>query len=52
MVPLMTQKDLQHDVLQVFAEEYNTLCLDKMAFKNPIPEIEGLAPKGKHESMG
>jgi len=45
MVPLMTQKDLQQDVLQVFAEEYNTLILDKKAFKNPIPEIEGLAPK-------
>jgi mannitol-1-phosphate 5-dehydrogenase len=45
MVPLMTQKDLQHDVLQVFAEEYNTLILDKKAFKNPIPQIEGLSPK-------
>lgn len=45
MVPLMTQKDLQQDVLQVFAEEYNTLILDKKAFKNLIPEIEGLAPK-------
>ena len=45
MVPLMTQKDLQQDVLQVFAEEYNTLILDKKAFKNPIPEIVGLAPK-------
>lgn len=45
MVPLMTQKDLQQDVLQVFAEEYNTLILDKKAFKNPIPEIDGLAPR-------
>ena len=45
MVPLMTQKDMQHDVLQVFAEEYNTLILDKKAFKNLIPEIDGLAPK-------
>ena len=45
MVPLMTKKDVQQDVLQVFAEEYNTLILDKKAFKNPIPEIEGLAPK-------
>jgi len=45
MVPLMTQKDMQHDILQVFAEEYNTLILDKKAFKNPIPEIAGLAPK-------
>lgn len=45
MVPLMTQKDLQDDVLQVFAEPYNTLILDGKAFKNPIPEIRGLAPK-------
>ena len=45
MVPLMTQKDMQYDILQVFAEEYNTLILDKKAFKNPIPQIEGLAPK-------
>ena len=45
MVPLMIQKDMQHDILQVFAEEYNTLILDKKAFKNPIPEIAGLAPK-------
>jgi mannitol-1-phosphate 5-dehydrogenase len=45
MVPLMTQKDMQQDILQVFAEEYNTLILDKKAFKNPIPEIDGLAPK-------
>jgi mannitol-1-phosphate 5-dehydrogenase len=45
MVPLMTKKDMQLDVLQVYAEEYNTLILDKKAFKNPIPEIEGLAPK-------
>jgi mannitol-1-phosphate 5-dehydrogenase len=45
MVPLMSQKDMQNDMLQVFAEEYNTLVLDKKAFKNPIPQIEGLAPK-------
>ena len=45
MVPLMTQKELQQDVLQVFAEGYNTLILDKKAFKNPIPKIDGLAPK-------
>jgi mannitol-1-phosphate 5-dehydrogenase len=45
MVPIMTQKDMKEDPLQVFAEEYNTLILDKKAFKNPIPEIAGLAPK-------
>ncbi|NEW85086.1 MAG: mannitol-1-phosphate 5-dehydrogenase [Mariniphaga sp.] len=45
MVPIMLKKDMEDDVLQVFAEPYNTLILDKRAFKNPIPEIEGLAPK-------
>jgi mannitol-1-phosphate 5-dehydrogenase len=45
MVPIMTKKDMEEDPLQVFAEPYNTLILDKKAFKNPIPEIVGLAPK-------
>ncbi|HEY3388175.1 MAG TPA: hypothetical protein VGK38_01280, partial [Prolixibacteraceae bacterium] len=45
MVPIMLRKDMEEDILQVFAEPYNTLILDKLAFKNPIPEIEGLAPK-------
>ena len=41
----MLKKDMEEDILQVFAEPYNTLILDKRAFKNPIPDIEGLAPK-------
>lgn len=45
MVPIMRKKDSDEDILQVFAEPYNTLILDKKAFKNPIPNIEGLAPK-------
>jgi len=45
MVPIMLQKDMEADVLQVFAEPYNTLILDKLAFRNPIPDIAGLAPK-------
>jgi len=45
MVPIMTRKDMQEDILQVFAEEYNMLILDKKAFRNPIPPIDGLAPK-------
>jgi len=45
MVPIMLKKDMEADILQVFGEPYNTLILDKRAFKNPIPEIEGLAPK-------
>ena len=45
MVPIMQEKDIQEDLLQVFAEPYNTLILDKLAFKNPIPAIPGLSPK-------
>jgi len=45
MVPIMLKKDMDEDILQVFAEPYNTLIVDKKAFRNPIPEIEGLAPK-------
>lgn len=45
MVPIMTRKDLDEDLLQVFAEPYNTLILDKKAFRNPIPPIPGLSPK-------
>jgi len=45
MVPIMLKKDMDEDILQVFAEPYNNLILDKKAFKNTIPEIEGLSPK-------
>jgi mannitol-1-phosphate 5-dehydrogenase len=45
MVPIMQKRDMQNDILQVFAEPYNTLILNKKGFKNPIPAINGLAPK-------
>lgn len=45
MVPIMPKKEIEADILQVFAEPYNTLILDKKAFRNPIPKVEGLAPK-------
>lgn len=45
MVPIMQKKDIQEDILQVFAEPYNTLILNKKGFRNPIPAIKGLAPK-------
>ena len=38
MVPIMQKNDIQDDMLQIFAEPYNTLILNKKAFKNPIPE--------------
>ncbi len=45
MVPIMLNKEIKEDILQVFAEPYNTLILDKKAFRNPIPHIAGLSPK-------
>jgi mannitol-1-phosphate 5-dehydrogenase len=46
MVPIMLQADYEHDPLQVFAEPYNTLILDKKGFKGKIPLIKGISPKG------
>lgn len=45
MVPIMLKKDMDEDILQVFAEPYNNLILDKKGFKNAIPVIDGLSPK-------
>ena len=45
MVPIMTKKDKESDILRVFAEPYNTLILDRKAFKNPIPDVKNLSPK-------
>ncbi len=41
----MTKEDLRQDPLQIFAEPYNTLILDKKGFLNPVPDIPWLAPK-------
>jgi len=45
MVPIMTARDLEEDPLQVFAEPYNTLILDKKGFRGTIPDVEGLSLK-------
>jgi len=45
MVPLMTEEQKQQDPLLIYAEAYNKIVLDKKAFRNPIPEVEGLEPK-------
>lgn len=45
MVPIMSEKDIREDVLQVYAEPYNTLILDKKGFRNELPDVPGLAPK-------
>ncbi len=45
MVPIMTARDLKKDSLQVFAEPYNTLILDKKGFKGEIPTIREFSLK-------
>lgn len=45
MVPIMTEKDVKEDPLQVFAEPYNTLIVARNGFKNPVPDSSFLAPK-------
>jgi mannitol-1-phosphate 5-dehydrogenase len=45
MVPIMSQKDIEEDPLQVFAEPYNTLIVAKNGFKNPVPKVIDLEPK-------
>ncbi|MDR1175635.1 MAG: mannitol-1-phosphate 5-dehydrogenase [Treponema sp.] len=44
MVPIMRKEDLASDPLLLFAEEYETLIVDKRGFKGPIPDIEALCP--------
>ncbi len=45
MVPIMPLAVQLRDPLLVYAESYNTLILDRKAFKNPIPDVPGLSPK-------
>lgn len=45
MVPIMSKEVQKKYPLLVYAEAYNTLILAQKAFKNPIPDIPGLAPK-------
>ncbi len=45
MVPIMPKTIQEKDILLVYAEPYNSLILDKKAFKNPIPNVNGLSPK-------
>ncbi len=45
MVPIMPLEEQGKDLLLVYAEPYNSLILDKRAFVNPIPEVNGLVPK-------
>jgi mannitol-1-phosphate 5-dehydrogenase len=48
MVPIMRAEDLAQDPLQVFAEAYETLILDKRAFRGPLPtSAEEASPAGQ-----
>ncbi len=44
MVPIMRSEDLAADPLQVFAEEYNELIVDKNGFRGTIPDFVGMKP--------
>ncbi len=50
MVPIMTKKEETEDILQVFAEPYNNLIVDRRGFKNSVPKVDGLDPKEKIEA--
>ena len=41
----MTEENLKKDPLALIAEPYNSLIVDALAFRNPIPDVIGLAPK-------
>jgi mannitol-1-phosphate 5-dehydrogenase len=45
MVPIMKEADIENDPLMIFAEPYNSLIVDKKAFKGAIPIVDGLSPK-------
>lgn len=42
MVPIMPDEVIKEDKLMVYAEPYNSLILDKIAFKAPLPPVPGL----------
>jgi mannitol-1-phosphate 5-dehydrogenase len=46
MVPLVPEDVRSRDPLLLYAEAYNSLILDGKGFKNPIPCVPGLEPKG------
>ncbi|MEO8410453.1 MAG: hypothetical protein ABI478_07765 [Propionivibrio sp.] len=44
MVPIMPQSALNEDPLQLFTEPYDTLIVDRRAFRGPLPPLAGLKP--------
>jgi mannitol-1-phosphate 5-dehydrogenase len=45
MAPIMPDEVMRREPTLVYAEAYNTLILDAKGFRNPIPDVAGLAPK-------
>jgi mannitol-1-phosphate 5-dehydrogenase len=45
MVPIMTEEQRRADPLLVFAEAYNTLIVDKRAFRCGVPSVPGIDAK-------
>jgi len=45
MVPIMSDREKKNDPLLVYAEAYNTLIVDRMGFRGPVPDIPELDPK-------
>jgi mannitol-1-phosphate 5-dehydrogenase len=44
MVPIMREEDLALDPLQLFAEAYETLIVDRRGFRGPLPDIPAIHP--------
>ncbi|MDR1505573.1 MAG: mannitol-1-phosphate 5-dehydrogenase [Treponema sp.] len=44
MVPVMRKEDLASDPLLLFAEEYETLIVDRRGFKGPLPDVKAVCP--------
>lgn len=44
MVPIMRSEELAADNLLIFAEEYNSLVVDRRGFLGPIPDLPDLEP--------
>jgi mannitol-1-phosphate 5-dehydrogenase len=42
MVPIMPREALEQDPLQLFAEPYDTLIVDRRGFRNSLPPLAGL----------
>ena len=45
MVPIVTKEQSIEDPLTIYAEAYNKIIMDKKAFKNKIPIVQGIEAK-------